>query len=213
MNEWTRWMRHSLGAGCAALGMLIATFVWWDELGLGNSPAILGPAHVANWYFGWCLLGLAFLTGAAIGLAFFQEDFWGGYSSFQRRVIRLGHVSLATMGLVNVLYGVSPWPTPYSASASMAGLLFVLGGITLPGVFFLAGWRPGFRLGLCVPALLLCLAIFFTVRGGNEADQPISDPSADFLNDDSTQFRSLFYNPDLFKALPHPKDTKSKPEE
>lgn len=210
MSNWGRWMRHSLGAGCAAFALLLFACTWWDQLGLGGSRDLTGPVHPANWYAGWTLLGLAFVSGAAVGLAFFQEDFWGGYSSFRRRTARLAHVSLATMGLVNVVYGISPWPAPPGAASSLAGLCFLVGGFLLPLIFFLAGLNPSLRYALLLPAMLLSAAVFFTIRGEVPGSKTsTSDVSSSYLKaDSSTQFRSMFYNPDLYKVLPHPKDAR-----
>src|SRR5947208_97719 len=86
------------------------------------------PGHSLNWYFGWCLLLSAFVTGAILGLFFDQDAFLGGYSSFRRRLIRLGHIAQAALGMVNVLFGLSPWPSSgwYAESAS---LCFITGGL------------------------------------------------------------------------------------
>jgi hypothetical protein len=210
MSDWARWMRHSLGAGCTLFGLMLFVFVWWDELGLDGTRDLAGPPHPSNWYIGWILLGLAFVSGAVVGLAFFDEDFWGGYSAFRRRTARLAHVSLATMGLVNILYGISPWPAPPGAASSLAGLCFIVGGFLLPTAFLLAGWNPSLRFSLLLPALLLSSGVFFTVRGevpGSKSSA--SDLSSSYLKADaSTQFRSMFFNPDLFKVLPHPKNAR-----
>ena len=64
-------------------------------------------AHSFNWTFGWLLILSAFLTGAGIGIFFERDDFLGGYGSFRRRLLRLGHISLAALGMLNVLYGLS----------------------------------------------------------------------------------------------------------
>ena len=60
-------------------------------------------AHPLNWYAGWGLILAAFLSGAGIGLAFHRESLWGGYGSFRRRIVRLGHISLAALGMINLL--------------------------------------------------------------------------------------------------------------
>ena len=54
---------------------------------------------MANWYFGWASILSAFVTGALIGLFFYREDFLGGYMSFSRRILRLGHIAQAALGL------------------------------------------------------------------------------------------------------------------
>jgi hypothetical protein len=122
--------------------------------------------HPLNWYFGWCLILSAFVTGALIGLFFHRDDFWGGYASFRRRIVRLGHISQAALGMMNVLYGLSPWPTPSLDDAQAASWCFLAGGVAMPLVCFLSGWREKFRYLFFVPVALLIMAAIFTLRGG-----------------------------------------------
>lgn len=124
------------------------------------------PAHPLNWYAGWWLVLGAFLTGALIGLAFHREDFLGGYGSFPRRLLRLGHIALAALGMMNVLFSLSPWPVPGSWPARAASVCFVAGGIAMPVACFLTAWREGFRQVFALPVLALVLAVVFTLIGG-----------------------------------------------
>ena len=43
------------------------------------------------------------MTGAVLGLRFHRDDFLGGYGSFRRRIVRLGHIAMAALGMINVL--------------------------------------------------------------------------------------------------------------
>src|SRR5262245_36059560 len=88
--------------------------------------------HVVNWYAGWSMLLAAFVTGAGIGLFFHREDFWGGYASYRRRIVRLGHIALAALGIVNVVFGLSPWPAADDPQCVVASLGWLVGGITMP---------------------------------------------------------------------------------
>jgi hypothetical protein len=124
------------------------------------------PTHLANWYFGWGLLLSAFVTGAAIGLFFHVDDFLGGYLSFRRRLIRLGHIAQAALGMLNILYGLSPWPEHGRIEALAATVAFIVGGLSMPLVCFLTGWRKGFRHLFFVPVTALVLAVLFTLSGG-----------------------------------------------
>ena len=124
------------------------------------------PVHPLNWYAGWSLVLGAFLTGALIGLAFHREDFLGGYGSFPRRLLRLGHIALAALGMMNVLFSLSPWPPPGSWTARAAAICFVAGGVAMPAACFLTAWREGFRHVFAVPVLALVLAVVFTLTGG-----------------------------------------------
>jgi hypothetical protein len=119
-----------------------------------------------NWYFGWGLILTAFLTGAILGLFFLRDEFLGGYASFRRRILRLGHIALAALGMINVLYSMAP-PVPESSLRSwIASVAFVVGGVTMPAVCFLTAWRAGFRYLFFVPVGALVVAVVQTLRIG-----------------------------------------------
>ena len=119
-----------------------------------------------NWYFGWCLILTGFGTGALLGLFFHRPDFLGGYGSFSRRIIRLGHISQVALGMLNVLYGLSPLPEATHWAALPASVCFIVGGISMPVVCFLSGWRERFRLLFFIPVTSLILAVLLALRGG-----------------------------------------------
>lgn len=121
------------------------------------------PHHVLNWYAGWWMLLAAFVTGAVIGLFFHRESFLGGYTAFRRRIIRLGHIALAALGMINLLFSLSPWPTAGTWNAQAASLSFVLGGVSMPAVCFLSGWREQFRHFFFIPVTALIAAVLFTL--------------------------------------------------
>ena len=87
-----------------------------------------------NWYFGWASILAAFLTGAVLGLFFERENFLGGYTSFRRRLLRLGHIALAALGMLNILYGLTPAPAEVTLSTRIASIGFIVGGATMPAI-------------------------------------------------------------------------------
>jgi hypothetical protein len=117
-----------------------------------------------NWYFGWGLILTAFVTGAILGVFFYRDDFLGGYASFRRRTLRLGHIALAALGIINVLYSLSPMASQPSLRGDVASIGFVVGGITMPGVCFLTSWRVGFRYLFFIPVSALIIAVVQTMR-------------------------------------------------
>src|SRR5262249_24111383 len=122
--------------------------------------------HALNWYAGWALILSAFLTGAALGLFFHRDEFLGGDTSFRRRIVRLGHIALAALGVMNVLSRPSPWPAASPLAATAASACFVIGGVAMPLVCFLTGWRESFRHLFFIPVTALVLAVLFTLIGG-----------------------------------------------
>jgi hypothetical protein len=123
-------------------------------------------AHPMNWYAGWGMILAAFVTGGVVGLFFHRDGFWGGYASFRRRIVRLGHVALAALGMINLLYALSPWPSVDTWQGVWAGWLWAVGGVAMAGVCFLSGWRESFRHLFVVPVGALCGAVVLTLIGG-----------------------------------------------
>ena len=119
-----------------------------------------------NWYFGWGMILTAFVTGAVLGLFFYRADFLGGYASFRRRILRLGHIALAALGMVNILYSLSPMASERSLQTGVASLGFIIGGITMPSVCFLSSWRAGFRGLFFIPVICLVVAAVLTLWYG-----------------------------------------------
>ncbi len=119
-----------------------------------------------NWYFGWAAILAAFLSGAGLGLFFYNEDFLGGYNSFRRRIVRLGHIALAALGMINILFAISPLSAESGLRPAIAEWGFVIGGAGMPAVCFLSAWRPGFRHLFFIPVTALVVAVIHTLRIG-----------------------------------------------
>ena len=123
------------------------------------------PCHLWNWYAGWGLLLVAFVTGAGLGLFFHEDDFLGGYASFPRRLIRLGHIALAALGMVNLLFALSPWPEQSHWQTAPASMSWIIGAATMPASCFLTGWKKTFRPLFVIPVSSLILAVTLTLWG------------------------------------------------
>ena len=118
-----------------------------------------------NWYFGWISILLAFVTGAIIGLYFYREDFLGGYTSFRRRILRLGHIAQAALGLMNVVAGNSQL-SGVIAFSTLGQWSLVAGGISMPAVCFLSAWKPASRHLFFIPVTCLIVAAVEILRSG-----------------------------------------------
>jgi hypothetical protein len=112
------------------------------------------------------LLGMA--AGAVLGLSFHEEGWLGGYGSWRRRLLRLGHISLFGLAFVNLAYASTAdrmgW-TPGAASA-----LLVAGAVLMPAVCGLAAWRRPLRHLFFLPVGCLvagaALVVIALVRNG-----------------------------------------------
>ena len=119
-------------------------------------------AHEFNCTLGWGLVLAGFISGAAIGMKFHREDFLGGYTSFPRRMLRLGHIALIALGLLNVVFSLTPFVDPLRSTAAVC---FAAGAVLMPLLCFLTAWREGFRRLFFVPVVTLVTAVTLMLEG------------------------------------------------
>jgi hypothetical protein len=117
-------------------------------------------------HFAWIWILLGLVSGAAIGMGFHDAAWLGGYASWRRRMLRLGHVAFLGTGLLNLAFALSVDHVGLQQVPRLSATLFVLGAVTMPLVCFLSAWRKGFRHLFFVPVLSLVVASAdFIVRG------------------------------------------------
>jgi hypothetical protein len=107
-----------------------------------------------NFFAGWLSFFCGALSGALIGLKFHREDWLGGYQSFRRRMVRLGHIAFFGLGLINILFALSVLALNLATTGwtRVASVLLVIGAATMPTNCFLTAWRGAFRHAFFVPA-------------------------------------------------------------
>lgn len=116
-------------------------------------------AHL-NLLAGWIAMLAGALSGAIIGLFFHREEWMGGYSSFRRRMTRLGHISFWGLGFVNMLFAFSVKALePSTVDLRFASGAFILGLVTMPLCCFLTAWRKPFRYLFPVPVVSIVAGI------------------------------------------------------
>ena len=59
---------------------------------------------MVNETVGWILVLGSLVLGLYMGLKFQREDWLGGYNGFPRRMVRLAHIALAALGVLNILF-------------------------------------------------------------------------------------------------------------
>jgi hypothetical protein len=117
-----------------------------------------------NWRWGWGLILAGFLTGAGMGVRFHEEEFLGGYASFRRRVLRLGHIACVALGTLNVVFAGAAGGSNEGLRVASAGL--IAGGVLMPAVCFLTAWREEGRRLFVVPVVCLVVAAVGAIVGG-----------------------------------------------
>lgn len=113
-----------------------------------------------NLLCGWIAMLAGAVSGALLGLFFQREEWLGGYGSFRRRLVRLGHIACFGLGFVNVLFATSAAELSLSrAPAEVASWCLVVGAISMPACCFLCAWRAAWRPLFVVPVLAVVTGI------------------------------------------------------
>lgn len=113
---------------------------------------------------GWAAILLGCLAGAAQGLFFDREDWLGGYGSWRRRMLRLGHIAFVGLGFLNIaMAGTSVIADVRWQELSSA--LLLAGLCAMPTVCYLSALRRGFRHLFLCPAICVIAGVC-TVLGG-----------------------------------------------
>jgi hypothetical protein len=104
-------------------------------------------------------LPVGLLAGMALGLLARSEDpptdaGWTGYSSFERRAVRLAHVAAVMLPALAAVYASALDALPHDATlATWAAALWISGGAVLPIALAAAAWRRPLTPFVPVPAL------------------------------------------------------------
>jgi hypothetical protein len=109
---------------------------------------------------GWWGVTLGVLTGTIMGLFFHREDWLGGYNSWPRRMIRLGHISFFGLAFLNFMFAVNVREVGLDGPIiRFASTLFLAGAITMPLVCFLSAWQKPLRHLFPIPVLCISGAL------------------------------------------------------
>ena len=111
-----------------------------------------------NYQVGWIAILIGLAAGTIMGLFFHRDDWLGGYASWRRRMIRLGHVSFFGTGLLNLAFVFSVEHLRLGTLPLVPSIAFVIGAIAMPTVCFLSAWRAPFRHLFFIPVVSLLLA-------------------------------------------------------
>jgi hypothetical protein len=120
-------------------------------------------AATLAWNTGWALVLVGFASGAVLGLGFAREEFLGGYPTWRRRLLRLGHVACVMLGVLQMLFALSPAVS--APRAMLTAQLWLLGAIAMPAVCALAAWKQPMRVLFPIPVVSLCAAAILTLLG------------------------------------------------
>jgi len=119
---------------------------------------------------GWSGMLAGAFSGALLGLYFYKQDWAGGYGSFRRRMMRLGHIAFFGIGFLNFMFAFSmqvlALPEFYEQIASTG---FLLAMLTMPLCCFLSAWHDKFRHLFFIPVSAVTAGILPILAGGFSA--------------------------------------------
>jgi hypothetical protein len=111
-----------------------------------------------NLLIGWVGMLAGVVSGSIIGLYFHRDEWLGGYASFPRRMVRLGHISFFGLGFLNILFALTLTIVPLDAAlARYASWGFIVGAATMPVCCYLCAWKKNLWLLFPVPVTSLLL--------------------------------------------------------
>jgi hypothetical protein len=121
------------------------------------SMEILNTAPLSwNLAIAWLWFLLGFASGALLGLGFDRQGWLGGYTSWQRRLYRLGHISFFGTGGINLMFFITVSAAGLSGPmTAVAAWSFVVGALTMPIACIVAAVRPSAKPLFYIPVFAL----------------------------------------------------------
>jgi hypothetical protein len=106
------------------------------------------------------------VVGALSGLFFHKQEWFGGYTSWQRRMLRLGHISLFGIAFINFAFVFTVSYLNISEHVLLPSRLIIIGTVTMPLVCFLSAYKKSFRHLFFIPVLSIIAAMAIFIIGG-----------------------------------------------
>jgi hypothetical protein len=108
-------------------------------------------------------------VGVVHGLFFHRDDWLGGYGSWRRRLMRLGHVSFFGIAMLNLAFAWTVRNPGWQPHSPLPARALALSQLLMPAVCYLAAWRRPMRRLFFLP--VTCV---FAGAGGLVLDRLLS---------------------------------------
>ena len=119
-----------------------------------------------NELFGWGAVLASLAMGIYMGQKFQHEDWLGGYGSFPRRMVRLAHVALAAIGMLNIQFAQSLSRLHLSAEMlTTASLALMAAAVLMPACCLWMAYRRSHFEIFAAPVICLATGIILTIGG------------------------------------------------
>ena len=93
------------------------------------------------------------------GLFFRKENWLGGYGSWTRRMMRLGHISFIGIALINITFAMTASTMGIENEVYIPSVLFIIAAVGMPLVCYLSAIKDTFRHLFFIPALSVIAGI------------------------------------------------------
>ena len=128
----------------------------------------------------WIGFLLGAVSGAIPGLFFHNPDWLGGYTSWPRRLIRLGHISFFGIGFLNLGMGLTG--NLLGVESSAASILMLVGAVAMPAVCYASAFRPAFRHLFFIPAGAVLISIVLFIVSVDGASSSVLEEQRDTVS-------------------------------
>ena len=112
-----------------------------------------------NLYTAWAGIFLGCVAGALVGLFFHDENWLGGYTSWRRRMLRLGHISFFGIGIINLSFALTVHVLQIEDGLLLTSRLLIVGAVTMPLICYLSAIKKLFRQLFFIPAGSVIVAL------------------------------------------------------
>ena len=119
-----------------------------------------------NLWAAWIGILAGMVSGATFGLFFHEESWLGGYNSWPRRLLRLGHISFFGLAFLNFAFALTLKLGGEVRGDRAASWLLIAGAVLMPTVCALAAWKKPLRHLFFLPVLSLMGAVVALLHGG-----------------------------------------------
>jgi hypothetical protein len=127
------------------------------ESSLAGKPYV--SAMMINLQAAWIGILMGCVAGAIPGLFFHNNDWLGGYASWQRRMIRLAHVAFFALGFLNLSFALTVRTLGLESGLRATSVLLLIGAMAMPIVCYLSAWKMVFRHLFFIPAMSIAVGI------------------------------------------------------
>jgi len=118
-----------------------------------------------NIFAGWVSILCGIVMGMGMGMFFDQEKWLGGYGSWARRMVRLGHVAFFGIGLLNIAYAATVKYLEWSQPPEICSRLLAVACALMPATCFLAAFDRRWRHGFAAPVICVLAGVVGVLAG------------------------------------------------